>query len=95
MNKVNKIKKNYNGWKPSKIEYFRDVGINKYSFIINDDDLSTRENLWYFSNEFEEIIKNYKILNNIKNIQDREIESLFIKYKNELKDLESMIDGYY
>ena len=69
------------------IEVWRAIGINEYSFRYDDSENFKRANIWYWSNQFEEIISKLDIKNN-------DIEILFYKNKDKLNDLSWIVTGY-
>ena len=69
------------------IEVWRAIGINDYSFRYDDSEHFKRANIWYWSNQFEEMISNLDIKNN-------DIEILFYKNKDKLNDLSWIVTGY-
>jgi hypothetical protein len=97
----------------SGITYSRSIGINDYGFMCDDNLIYDRQNIWYFSNDFEKILIDYK--NDKKPIKIDEftsenqnsntkinqkidfndIQKLFYKNKDELKDLSWIIVDYY
>ena len=95
----------------STFEYSNHVGINDHYFMCDEKYDGYRQNIWYFSNEFEKILTDYK--NNKKSICDDEsislntnrlskkdidyddVKKLFIENKDKLKDLAWIIVGYY
>jgi hypothetical protein len=44
----------------NEISYTRDVGINDYGFLSDDNYIQNRQNIWYFSYDFEKILYDYK-----------------------------------
>ena len=74
------------------ISYSRTIGINDYAFMNDDNYIPDRENIWYFSNQFEEIIHKYKQINKldekeINKLDEREIKKIFNENKDKLTDL--------
>lgn len=70
------------------IEVWRTIGINEYSFRYHDNERFKRANIWYWSNQFEEMINKLDIKNN-------DIEIIFYKNKDKLNDLSWIVTGYY
>jgi hypothetical protein len=86
----------------------RALGINEYGFRCDENSIEHRENVWYFSNEFETILLNYsknskqtdetrstdkKTTTKIDTIMD--IEKIFYQNIDKLKDLSWIIVDYY
>jgi len=85
-----------------KVSCSRIIGINEYSLPYDDDERFDRQNLWYFSDDFEIILNNYlanktekstEITKNI--INPYEITKLFNDNKNNLIDLSWIIVDYF
>lgn len=71
------------------IELWRPIGINEYSFRYDDSQHFQRANIWYWSNQFEEMISKNCMKNN------NDIEILFYKNKDKLTDLSWIVTGYH
>ena len=75
---------------PERVTSRRTIGINEYLFDISLEVDESRENIHYFSDEFNKIVKFEEGRNNICKIQE-----LFYEMKNNLLDLEWFVDDYY
>lgn len=85
----------------------RIIGINDYGIRYDLDYRQDRQNIWYFSNDFEKILidykndkfddKNdkYKDNNTKKQIYQDDIPKLFYENKEKLKDLSWIIVDYF
>ena len=83
---VNKIKLNR-----IRADKCRAVGINKWGFWIDCDLRRDRANVWYYSNDFDELIRKQNIdINDVSAIQ-----KVFYSEKDNLKHLSWGIVGYY
>jgi hypothetical protein len=72
-------------------KYCRTIGINKCAFWINDDLKYNRANVWYYSDDFDELIRNKNIdVNN-----SDAVRKLFYEEKDNLKHLSWKVVGYY
>lgn len=81
---------------PEHIKYRRWTGINNYGFIRDEYFQDTRENIHFFSYEFETILKQELELQN-KTVKSNTyiVYEIFRKHKDSLKDLAWIIDDYY
>ena len=69
----------------------RVVGINKVKFVVSQDYNSTRKNIVLMSEQFETILKNL----NIDNTDTYKVQNTYELYVNDLKDVNTIIVGYY
>lgn len=82
----------------SKISYSRTIGINEYSFMRDNNIDEYMQNIWFFSNDFENILIDYENKNKInnKNLEYKyTVKKLFAENKDELKDLSWIIVDYF
>ena len=104
---VKKLVENKNYFNEQKnIICSRTIGINDYGFRYDDNYCKDRQNIWFFSNDFEKILiddkndkfddKNdkYKENNTKKQIDQDDIQKLFYENKDKLKDLSWIIYKY-
>lgn len=77
------------------VSYSRTIGINDYGFRYDENYISDRQNIIYFSNQFEEIINKYKEENKKNKIDEMEIKKLFYENKDKLIDLAWINVGYF
>jgi hypothetical protein len=69
----------------------RVVGINKVKFVVSQDYNTTRKNIVLMYEEFETIFKNL----NIDNTDTYKVQNIYELYINDLKDVKTIIVGYY
>ena len=94
---VNRLTKNgqyFTQINPEYIKYRRWSGINSYGFIRDEDLHYNRENIHFFSYEFETILERELQNKNIKK-NSHIVYEIFRKHKDGLKDLAWIIDDYY
>lgn len=85
----------FNVQKPQYINRSRANGINEYEFRIDDNMDDSRENIWFFSNEFEVVLKKYMMENNLDKLNYEQIYCIFYNTKDNLKDLSWITKGYF
>lgn len=69
----------------------RVVGINKVKFVVSQDYNPTRKNIVLMSEQFETILKNL----NIDNTDTYKVQNMYELYINDLKDVNTILVGYY
>lgn len=77
---------------------YRIIKVNRYGFSLNQDLQSFRCNLIYYSKDFDELLeKKYNIKYDEQDVyrDNRNILTIFLKEKDNLKHLSWKIDGYY
>ncbi len=72
-------------------ENCRTIGINNHAFWVDGDLRYNRANVWYYSDDFDELLRE----NNIDIKNESNVKKLFCKEKENLKHLSWKIVGYY